>query len=241
MEWDAPQHIATMDVQVTALQGSGDYHLGVEIIGTIDRLSREAVIGRPVQMLVECTFEDCSYHYGGMQMRGDGSGFSLKFKPTTGFTYNFTGLLQRVAGSQENSAVRLQLSVFPPESIASTDSDRPQACADLPDQFQEQQHDSGNLTLGTFEGPAAGRPSWGEFHCAQGDQTCCEDPSRVGPPEARCDGTYRHYAGESFGDSAEWLWTCPLTGVLSISVASGHVMLRSRHLSSGDVQASTSS
>ena len=60
MEWDAPQHIATMDVRVTALQGSGDYHLGVEIIGTIDRLSREAVIGRPVQMLVECTFEDCS-------------------------------------------------------------------------------------------------------------------------------------------------------------------------------------
>ena len=176
-------------------------------------------------------------------MRGDGSGFSLKFKPTTGFTYNFTGLLQRVSGSQENSAVRLQLSVFPPDSIASGESDRARGgdCADLPEQFLEEQHDSGNLTLGSFEGASDGRQSWGEFYCAQGDQGCCEEPSRVGPPEARCDGTYRHYAGESFADSAEWLWTCPLTGVLSISVASGHVMLRSRHLSSGDVQASTSS
>ena len=214
LEWGAPQHIATMDVKVTALQGSGDYHLEVEIIGTIGRLSREAVVGRPVQLLVDCTFADCNYHYGGNQMRGDGSGFTLKFKPTSGFTYNFTGLLQRVSGGQSTSAVHLQLSIFPPDSIASTADGRPQAgdCADIDVMFQEPEHNIGNLTLGSFAGPLDGRQSWGGYHCAQGDKNCCDDPTRVGPPDARCDGTYRHYAGESFGDSADWLWLCPLTG-----------------------------
>eukprot|EP01052_Picozoa_sp_SAG31_P025050 SAG31_NODE_2171_length_6265_cov_3.765326_6_plen_81_part_00 len=62
------------------------------IIGTTARISREVVLNRPVLMQIECRFfDDCTYRYSGLEMRGDGSSFPLKFKPTGGFTYNFSG------------------------------------------------------------------------------------------------------------------------------------------------------
>ena len=41
---------------------------------------------------------------------------------------------------------------------------------------------------------------------------CCEAPTRVGPPEAPCDGNYRHFPGQDFGPSGSWTWTAPMTG-----------------------------
>eukprot|EP01052_Picozoa_sp_SAG31_P002655 SAG31_NODE_95_length_25901_cov_24.763700_25_plen_142_part_00 len=73
-------------------------------------------------------------------------------------------------------------------------------------------HDTGNITVGRFASPSNGRQSWGEYHCAQGHSGCCDEPQHVGPPEAPCDGSYTHFPGQDFGDSGEWLWTCPLTG-----------------------------
>eukprot|EP01052_Picozoa_sp_SAG31_P042092 SAG31_NODE_6575_length_1966_cov_3.850027_1_plen_545_part_10 len=214
MEWDAPEHIAAMDIHVAAIEGAGDYHLGVEIVGTVEMLSREAVIGRPVSVEIGCQLLDCTYHYAGLEMRGSGTDFTLKFKPTTGFTYNFTGVLQRSAGDATASAVHMQLAVFPPEAIASTDSNRAGGsdCAELPHDFRRPPHDVGNLTLGRFAAPSGGRQSWGEHHCAEGDSGCCAEPEHVGPPDAPCDGSYTHYPGQDFGDRTEWLWTCPLTG-----------------------------
>eukprot|EP01052_Picozoa_sp_SAG31_P002654 SAG31_NODE_95_length_25901_cov_24.763700_24_plen_548_part_00 len=143
IEWDAPERISAMDIHVSALEGAGEYHLGLQIVGTIQRLSREAVIGRSVFVQVQChLYDDCTYHYGGLEMRGDGSDFTLKFKPTTGFTYNFTGFIRRAAGDSGSSAVSMRLAIFPPASIASTNSNRPRGageCAELPQQFREVQ------------------------------------------------------------------------------------------------------
>ena len=215
MEWHAPTHIAALNVHVAALQGSGSYHLGVEIIGTVEMLSREAVVGRSVYVLTECRlYDDCNYRYGGAEMRTDGSGFDMKFLATTAFTYNFSAVLRRPAGST-TSAVHMQFAIFPPDSIASSDGGRARGggeCAELPQQFRELPHDTGNITLGRFVGPAEGRQSWGDFYCAEGHSGCCNEPWHVGPPEAPCDGSYTHYAGQHFEDSGDWFWTAPLTG-----------------------------
>lgn len=209
-----------MDIHVGALEGAGGYHLEVEIVGTVEQLSREAILGRAVFMLIECHFQDCTHRYGEVEMRGDGQSFTLKFKPTTAFTYNVTATLRRPAGGEAASAVRLRLAVFPPESMAASSEDlgRTSDCSQLPQQFRETPHDVGNLTLGTFAAPSGGRQSWGEWHCAQGDRQCCADPSRVGALEEPCEGNYRHYDGQSFGDTAEWHWTCPLTGEYILQV-----------------------
>lgn len=74
-----------MDVHVAALEGSGGYHLVVEIVGTIQRLARQAIIGAAVYLQLEChLFDDCTYRYGGLEMRGSGSGFTLELMATTG-------------------------------------------------------------------------------------------------------------------------------------------------------------
>ena len=43
-----------MDIAVTALEGSGAYHLHAEIIGTAERLAKEAILGREVPLQIEC-------------------------------------------------------------------------------------------------------------------------------------------------------------------------------------------
>ena len=42
-----------MDVAVTALEGSGNYHLQAEIIGTAERLAKQAILGREVPLQIE--------------------------------------------------------------------------------------------------------------------------------------------------------------------------------------------
>ena len=50
-----------------------------------------------------------------------------------------------------------------------------------------------------------GRQAWGESHG-------CADATQVGPPEqAPCDGSYRHFPGQTFDASGDFEWTCPFS------------------------------
>ena len=57
-EWDAPDTKSGMDVAVTALEGSGSYHLQAEIIGTAGRLAKQAILGREVPLQIEQRWYD---------------------------------------------------------------------------------------------------------------------------------------------------------------------------------------
>ena len=57
-EWDAPETKSGMDVAVTALEGSGYYHLQAEIIGTAERLAKQAILGREVPLQIEQRWYD---------------------------------------------------------------------------------------------------------------------------------------------------------------------------------------
>jgi hypothetical protein len=68
------QDEAGVDIDVDALEGAGAYHLESNIVGTIEYLSRFAILGAPVLLLIECTFfDDCTFRYDALEMRGDGS------------------------------------------------------------------------------------------------------------------------------------------------------------------------
>ena len=53
MQWDAPESVAGMDLAVVALEGSGAYHLRADIVGTAERLAKEAILGREVLLQIE--------------------------------------------------------------------------------------------------------------------------------------------------------------------------------------------
>eukprot|EP01052_Picozoa_sp_SAG31_P072418 SAG31_NODE_31393_length_368_cov_2.390335_1_plen_60_part_10 len=45
---------------------------------------------REILLAIECRmFDDCTYRYNGVEMRGDGSSYELRFRPTAGMTYSF--------------------------------------------------------------------------------------------------------------------------------------------------------
>eukprot|EP01052_Picozoa_sp_SAG31_P047527 SAG31_NODE_9553_length_1259_cov_4.305172_1_plen_158_part_10 len=135
-EWDAPDTKSGMDVAVTALEGSGSYHLQAEIIGTAGRLAKQAILGREVPLQIEqrwydhrllysaglwslidfCSsrFDDAEFRYEGTHMRADGTSFLLKFPAGAGLTYQILAVLK--AGS---AAAHLRLAIFPPEAIGS--------------------------------------------------------------------------------------------------------------------------
>eukprot|EP01052_Picozoa_sp_SAG31_P045945 SAG31_NODE_8593_length_1423_cov_3.911631_4_plen_55_part_01 len=52
-EWDAPETQSGMDIAVTALEGSGSYHVQAEITGTAERLAKVAILGREVPLQIE--------------------------------------------------------------------------------------------------------------------------------------------------------------------------------------------
>ena len=64
IEWNAPDHEAGLDIDVDALEGHGRYHLEANIIGTTAQLSREAILNRPVFLLIGCSFADDWYVCG---------------------------------------------------------------------------------------------------------------------------------------------------------------------------------
>ena len=53
MQWDAPETESGIDLAVTALEGSGTYHLRADIVGTAERLAKEAILGREVLLQIE--------------------------------------------------------------------------------------------------------------------------------------------------------------------------------------------
>eukprot|EP01052_Picozoa_sp_SAG31_P042665 SAG31_NODE_6846_length_1871_cov_1.184537_1_plen_138_part_10 len=134
--------MAGLDIDVEALEGAGDYHLEARIIGTTQLLAREAILSRPVLLQIECMFRRCTFRYDGLEMRGDGRSFPLKFTPTAGFTYYFNASL-RESGAGEPDAAHLSFAIYPPESITTTDefgSPDSLGC-DIPSVFAEPTHD----------------------------------------------------------------------------------------------------
>eukprot|EP01052_Picozoa_sp_SAG31_P039059 SAG31_NODE_5338_length_2600_cov_4.566506_1_plen_411_part_10 len=59
--------------------------------------------------------------------------------------------------------------------------------------------------LGRWIAADVGRPSWEEIH------NCQPTSDRIGPPDQPCSGSYRHFPGHSYNDSASWEWTCPFS------------------------------
>ena len=71
LEWDSPEHMSGLNIKVEALEGNGTYHLGARIVGTTERLSREAILDRNVLLAMECRFaSDCTFFYDSLEMRG---------------------------------------------------------------------------------------------------------------------------------------------------------------------------
>eukprot|EP01051_Picozoa_sp_SAG22_P005321 SAG22_NODE_312_length_12614_cov_4.783540_9_plen_2027_part_00 len=239
IEWYAAQSELGVDIAVAALEGEGDYHLEANIVGTAARLAPEAIVYshnssgvREVLLLTECRwFDDCTYRYHGVEMRGDGSSYELRFHPTAGMTYSF-----RVHLKDGSAATHIRLGIYPPDSIAANADCREAAAemaamfgggggCELPPLLQRVDGPNPNVVdmkMGSFTGPAGGRPSWGDLKCDQdgAESRCCEDPTRVGPPEQPCGGTYRHYPGETFAAEEEWEWTAPSTGEFLLKVTS---------------------
>ena len=61
--------------------------------------------------------------------------------------------------------------------------------------------DTTEMKLGAWPGPAAGgRQSWAESH------DCDPASDRVGPPEAPCAGSFRHFPGEHHNSTESWHW-----------------------------------
>jgi hypothetical protein len=50
-------------------------------------------------------FDDCTFTYDGLQQRGDGASFLLRFPAAAGLTYKFLAALQ--AGVQSGTHLRL--------------------------------------------------------------------------------------------------------------------------------------
>jgi hypothetical protein len=148
-------------------------------------------------------------------------------------TYQFKADLQGLPGGGSSDATHIRYAIYPPESITSGDSTATEAAAQLSTMFGASsgcdvklldgaaaaQPDAVEMKLGTFKGPAAESQAWGDVHCSEGDQTCCEEPEAVGPPEAPCDGNYRHYPGETFPATSEWEWTAPSTGAFLLRIS----------------------
>ena len=60
-EWDAPETKSGMDITVTALEGSGSYHVQAEITGTAERLAKVAILGREVPLQIEQHWYDAYF------------------------------------------------------------------------------------------------------------------------------------------------------------------------------------
>eukprot|EP01052_Picozoa_sp_SAG31_P009570 SAG31_NODE_505_length_14757_cov_20.172943_15_plen_1119_part_00 len=212
VEWNSPRHEAGMDIDVNALEGAGDYHLQARIIGTTERLSREVVPNRPVLLQIECRlFDDCTYRYSGLEMRGDGSSFPLKFSPIGGLTYNITVALRNTTGS----AAHLGFAIYPVESISVGGVESIGGTANMAgcDLSLHTATDTGQVNVGSWVAPPQGRQSWGEIKCSNdGQQDCCADPTQVGPPGTPCSGSYKHFPGQDFPANGTWQWTCAYTG-----------------------------
>jgi hypothetical protein len=152
IEWDAPETESHVDVHVESLEGSGNFHLKTEIIGTTQHMAAEAVLNHPpTSLVVNCHwYDDCTYHYNEEEMRADGASFLLRcankingvaicgagilhsdtvcivrrsFPAASGLTYQFSTMLKP---SLQNGT-HLRMAIFPPDSIgtASTDSGKP--------------------------------------------------------------------------------------------------------------------
>jgi hypothetical protein len=93
IEWDAPETESHVDINVQSLEGSGNFHLKAEIIGTAQHMAAEAVLNHPPTLLgVDCHwFDDCTYHYNENEMRADGASFLLRY--ANKFELPFAGLV----------------------------------------------------------------------------------------------------------------------------------------------------
>ena len=171
IEWPAPDTEAGVGMHVEALQGEGGYHLSVRVIGTTERLSREAELNKDVTMQIDCDLDHaCTYRYGSLEMRGDGDDFVLKVRLTTGFTYNFTTSL--LAGD----ASRIRVGIHPPKAVAQGSGAAARAgdCR-IASAASQRSEDEGELSVGRFPAASGGRQSWGAKYCAAVRETARTD------------------------------------------------------------------
>jgi hypothetical protein len=106
---------------------------------------------------------------------------------------------------------QLRMAIFPPDSIgtASTDSGRPgqtdsHSCSEaVSGTGGGALDDVMEMPLGSWTSPTEGRKAYGELYG-------CDDTTHVGMNHT-CDGSYRHFPGQTFGNDAIFEWTCPFT------------------------------
>ena len=114
--------------------------------------------------------------------------------------------LPPIPGLGESDATHLHFAVYPPDSITAGDATAAEAAARLSTMFGafascelppigagqgDDSRDAVDMRLGQFKAPAAGRASWGEMHCRDGDQRCCAGPPpRVPRPWTLCQCLY---------------------------------------------------
>ena len=202
-EWDAPEHLAGLNIKVEALEGRGDYHLSARIVGTTERISREVILNRPVLFQTECRFfDDCTFrcelllslpfaaflcrlrgclHFScvdeaSVAITDDGlemRGDGSSFPLRSMLTAGFT--YNFTATLRDNTdATHLRIAVYPPDSISTTDdAGSSGAGCNLPSEFSEPAHDVGEIALGAFAGPSGGRRSWGDAKCGTGSEPGC--------------------------------------------------------------------
>ena len=152
-------------------------------------------------------------------MRTDGSSFITRLEATAGLTYKFNATLQQGGGSF------LRFAIYPPDSMgtaktggAATPPSAAQGCGDLVwasgvPAGAAVADDTTEMKLGSWAGPAAGgRQSWAEIH------GCDPASDRVGPPEAPCAGTFRHFPGQHYNMTESWFWTCPFTATYLLQI-----------------------
>ena len=96
-----------MDVSVEALEGSGEFELDVTIEGTVEHLAPQAVthgsdnVGADegVSLVTACHwYDDCTFMYDALAVRGSGNAFLLRLHGVSGLTYQFNWQLERGAG-----------------------------------------------------------------------------------------------------------------------------------------------
>ena len=128
IQWAATEDEAGVDVSVEALEGNGEFELDVTIEGTVEHLAPQAriyIVGKyqscmvfsplapqaithgsdnvgaddGVSLVTACHwYDDCTFLYDALAVRGSGNAFLLRLHGVSGLTYRFNWQLERGAG-----------------------------------------------------------------------------------------------------------------------------------------------
>jgi hypothetical protein len=212
LQWAATQDEAGVEVNVQALEGTGDFTLDVTIVGTIEHLAPRAITwdhnsGYPADVSVDmhCAWDDdCVYRYNGQELRGSGSRFELRIHGMAGLTYEFTTEL--TSAGIASVGTHFSVGVYHESALGGSESS--EAVID---------HD---FALGDWT--PRGAQTYAEFYQCQ---SSVDDPDRLtrvpcGGDQQRCHddlrcmdvGDFRTHPSGSFDSSHTFEWPCAATG-----------------------------